>query len=63
MTVIHAQTSRTTTSTSPDATHEGAVPSYISDKAVRLVTLAVLQLWRDVVEMGNLELLQQTDPP
>ena len=46
----------------PNATHE-AVPSCVEVRTVRLVTIAVLQLWRDTVESGNLELLQQPNPP
>jgi len=47
----------------PDAAHDDAVPSCIKVKPVRLVTLAVLQLWRDTVEGGDLQLLQQPNPP
>lgn len=46
----------------PDASHD-AVQSCIEVEVVPLVTLAVLQLWRDTVESGNLELLQQPHPP
>lgn len=46
----------------PGAGH-GAVRSPIEVEAVPLVTLAVLQLWRDTVESGDLERLQQSDPP
>lgn len=46
----------------PEAAHD-AVPSCIQVTTVRLVTLAVLQLWRDTVETGDLELLQQPNPP
>lgn len=46
----------------PDAAHD-AVPSCIEGEAVPLVTLAVLQLWRDAVESGDLGQLQQPDPP
>ena len=47
----------------PDAGHDDAVPSCIEVKLVRLVTLAVFQLWRDTVEAGDLSLLQQPNPP
>lgn len=47
----------------PDATHEDAVPSCIDVETVRLVTLAVLQLWRDTLDTGDLGTLQQPDPP
>lgn len=47
----------------PDATHDDAVPSCIEVRTVRLVTLAVLQLWRDALETGDLTLLQQPKPP
>lgn len=46
----------------PDAGHD-AVPSCIEVEVVPLVTLAVLQLWRDAVETGDLGRLQQPDPP
>lgn len=46
----------------PDASHD-AVPSCIEVEVVPLVTLAVLQLWRDTVESGDLNRLQQSDPP
>jgi len=46
----------------PDAAHD-AVWSCIEVWTVRLVTLAVLQLWRDTVETGDLSLLQQPNPP
>ena len=46
----------------PDAAHD-AIPSCIEVTTVRLVTLAVLQLWRDTVEAGDLKLLQQPNPP
>lgn len=46
----------------PDASHD-AVPSCIEVEMVPLVTLAVLQLWRDAVESGNLTRLQQPNPP
>ena len=46
----------------PNAAHDAA-PSCITVVTVRLVTLAVLQLWRDTVESGNLESLQQPNPP
>lgn len=47
----------------PEAAHDDAVPSCLEVRTVRLVTLAVLQLWRDTVEAGDLELLQQPNPP
>lgn len=47
----------------PRAAHDDAVPSCIEVSTVRLVTLAVLQLWRDTVETGDLNHLQQPDPP
>ena len=47
----------------PDATHEDAVPSCIDVDTVPLVTLAVLQLWRDTLDTGDLGTLQQPDPP
>lgn len=47
----------------PRAAHDDAVPSCIEVTTVRLVTLAVLQLWRDTVETGDLGSLQQPDPP
>lgn len=47
----------------PHAAHDDAVPSCIEVRTVRLVTLAVLQLWRDTVETGNLDYLQQPNPP
>lgn len=47
----------------PDARHDDAVPSCIEVETVRLVTLAVLQLWRDTVESGDLSQLQQPLPP
>jgi hypothetical protein len=46
----------------PDASHD-AVPSCIEVEIVPLVTLAVLQLWRDTVESGDTGQLQQHDPP
>lgn len=46
----------------PDAAHD-AVPSCIEVETVRLATLAVLQLWRETVETGELDLLQQPNPP
>lgn len=46
----------------PDAGHD-VVPSCIEVEVVPLVTLAVLQLWRDTVESGNLDHLQQPNPP
>lgn len=47
----------------PNAAHDDAVPSCIEVSTVRLVTLAVLQLWRDTVESGDLNQLQQPNPP
>ncbi|WP_139328980.1 hypothetical protein [Haladaptatus litoreus] len=44
-------------------THGDAVPSCIKVTAVRLVTLAVLQLWRDAVDAGDPTHLQQPNPP
>jgi len=46
----------------PDAGHD-AVPSCIEVEVVPLVTLAVLQLWRDAVESGDSDRLQGPDPP
>jgi hypothetical protein len=46
----------------PDASHD-AVPSCIDVEVVPLVTLAVLQLWRDTIETGELDRLQQPNPP
>lgn len=46
----------------PDAGHD-AVPSCIEVEVVPLVTLAVLQLWRDAVDAGDLDHLQQPNPP
>ena len=46
----------------PDAGHD-AVPSCIEVEVVPLVTLAVLQLWRDAVDSGELYHLQQPNPP
>lgn len=46
----------------PDAAHD-AVPSPIEVTTVRLVTLAVVQLWREAVETGDLDALQQRNPP
>jgi hypothetical protein len=46
----------------PDAGHD-AVASCIDVEVVPLVTLAVLQLWRDTVESRNLDHLQQPNPP
>jgi hypothetical protein len=46
----------------PDASHD-AVPSCIEVEVVPLVTLAVLQLWRDTVESGDVGRLQQPNPP
>lgn len=48
---------------SPDAGHDDAVPSCIEVTTVRLVTLAVLQLWREATRTGELDRLQQPDPP
>lgn len=47
----------------PHAAHDDAVDSCIQVQTVRLVTLAVLQLWRDTVETDDLQLLQQPNPP
>ncbi len=47
----------------PNAAHNDAVPSCIKVRTVRLVTLAVLQMWRDTVESGDLRQLQQPNPP
>lgn len=47
----------------PHAAHDDAVPSCIEVGTVRLVTLAVLQLWRDAVETGDIERLQRPNPP
>lgn len=47
----------------PHAAHDDAISSCISVQTVRLVTLAVLQLWRDTAETGDLRLLQQPNPP
>lgn len=47
----------------PDAAHDDAVPSCIEVETVRLVTLAVLQLWRDTVESKDVADLQQPSPP
>lgn len=47
----------------PDAAHDDAVRSCIEVTTVRLVTLAVLQLWRETVETGDLSQLQQSNPP
>lgn len=46
----------------PEAGHD-AVPSCIDVTSVRLVTLAVLTLWRDAIEADDIELLQQPHPP
>lgn len=46
----------------PEAAHE-AVPSCIAVTTVRLVTLAVIHLWRATVESGDLADLQQPNPP
>lgn len=47
----------------PQAAHDDAVPSCIEVRTVRLVTLAVLQLWRETVETDDLTTLQQPNPP
>lgn len=47
----------------PDARHDDAVESCIEVETVRLVTLGVLQLWRDTVDSGDLSRLQQPNPP
>lgn len=47
----------------PEAGHDDAVPSCIEVTTVRLVTLAVLQLWRDAVRTGEVQRLQQPNPP
>jgi len=47
----------------PNAAHDDAVSSCIKVRSVRLVTLAVLQMWRDTVESGDLRQLQQPNPP
>lgn len=47
----------------PAASHEDAVASCIEVETVRLVTFAVLQLWRDTLESGTLSFLQQPNPP
>lgn len=47
----------------PDANHDDAVPSCIKVETVQLVTLAVLQLWRDAVQSGTVARLQQSQPP
>lgn len=47
----------------PNANHDDAVPSCIEVTTVRLVTLAVLQLWRDALEAGDPDRLQQPNPP
>ena len=47
----------------PPAADHDAVQSCIAVEVVPLVTLAVLQLWRDSVESGDLEDLQQPNPP
>lgn len=46
----------------PDAGHDAILPC-IEVEVVPLVTLAVLQLWRDTVESGDLDHLQQPHPP
>lgn len=46
----------------PAAGHE-PVQSCIEVEVVPLVTLAVLQLWRDAVEAGDIDRLQQPNPP
>jgi hypothetical protein len=47
----------------PHAAHNDAVSSCIEVQTVRLVTLGVLQLWRDTVDTGDLRLLQQPNLP
>lgn len=47
----------------PTARHDDAVQSCIEVETVRLVTLAVLQLWRETVESGDIAQLQQPNPP
>lgn len=45
----------------PDASD--AVPSCIEVETADLVTMAVLQLWRDALASGDLSRLQQSGPP
>ena len=47
----------------PNAAHNDAVSSCIEVRTVRLVTLGVLQLWRETVETGDLTTLQQPNSP
>lgn len=47
----------------PPAANHDAVPSCIDVEPVPLVTLAVLQLWRETVETGDIDRLQQPNPP
>ena len=46
----------------PNASHD-AVSSCIEVEGVPLVTLAVLGRWRDAAESGDLDRLQQPNPP
>jgi len=46
----------------PDASHD-AVTSCLEVEVVPLVTLAILQLWRETVASGDLDDLQQPNPP
>jgi hypothetical protein len=46
-----------------DESNEDASESCIHVKQDRLVALAVIQLWREAWENGNLELLNQGNPP
>ena len=41
----------------------GDLPSCIEVTTVRLVTLAVLQLWRETVETGDLDAREGRNPP
>lgn len=45
----------------PDA--DDAVASCVEVEAADLVTMAVLQLWRDALDADDLSLLQQPNPP
>ncbi|SFR97323.1 hypothetical protein SAMN05216559_1832 [Halomicrobium zhouii] len=47
----------------PPAADHDAVLSCIEVEQVQLVTLAVLQCWRDAVESGDVSNLQQPNPP
>lgn len=38
-------------------------PSSIEVESVRLLATAVLQIWRDTLETGDLDQLQQPNPP